>query len=160
MGEDGITIEGERVERVIVDTYALMAAVFGELPPRARQVLIGIREGRVEGLVPPTVPYEFAVHWLRGRIPGLTSLAEVMAFFSAYFSVIDFSLEDYVASAELKVKGDEMLSSSGDSRMSGRRLSLVDASVIRAALRERAPVVTGDADLSHVAAKLGIAVIW
>ncbi len=53
-----------------------------------------------------------------------------------------------------------MLSSSGGPRLSGRRLSLVDASVIRAALRERAPVVTGDADLSHVAAKLGIAVTW
>ncbi len=143
-----------------MDTYALMAMVFGELPPRAERVLRGIREGEFEGLVPPTVPYEFAVHWLRGRVPGLGSMGEVRAFFSAYFRVLEVTLEDYLAAAEIKERGDGILASSGDRELAARRLSLTDATVIRAAQAEGAPILTGDADLSYVAKSLGVEVVW
>lgn len=148
------------MEKVVVDTYALLAMAFGELPTRAERAMVAIRRREVEGIVPTTVPYEFAVHWSRGRLPGLKSHNEIVAFFSAFFTVVDLSLRDYVEVAMVKAKGDEILASSGDPRLSSRRLSLVDASVIYTAKKVDAPVITGDLDLSYVARALGVEVTW
>lgn len=146
--------------KVAVDTYALLAMAFGELTSKAERVMRAIRRGEVEGIVPPTVPYEFAIHWQRGRLPKLRSPDEIVAFFSAFFTVVDLSLRDYVEVARVKFKGDILLSSSEDSRMMSRRLSLVDASVIYVARENNAPVLTGDQDLSYVAKAMGLKVIW
>jgi len=148
------------LEKVVVDTYALLAMAFGELTERAERVLMAIRRGEVEGVVPPTVPYEFTVHWSRGRLPGLRSPDEIVAFFSAYFTVVDLSLRDYVEVAMVKAKGDRILSSSEDPKLSRRRLSLVDTSVIYTARKVKSPIITGDLDLSHVASSMGLEVIW
>ncbi|MCD6244475.1 MAG: PIN domain-containing protein [Candidatus Korarchaeota archaeon] len=148
------------MEKVVVDTYALLAMAFGELPRRAERAMMAIRRREVEGVVPPTVPYEFAVHWSRGRLPGLKSSDEIVAFFSAFFTVVDLSLRDYVGVAMVKDEGDGILSSSGDPKLSSRRLSLVDASVIYTARKVGAPIITGDMDLSHVASSMGLEVIW
>ncbi len=143
-----------------MDTYALLAMAFGELSTRAERLMMAIRRREVEGVVPVTVPYEFALHWSRGRLPGLKSPDEIVAFFSAFFTVVDLSLRDYVEVAIVKSKGDGILSSSGDPKLSNRRLSLVDASVIYTAKKVDAPVITGDPDLSYVARNLGVEVAW
>jgi len=61
---------------VVVDTYALMAMVFGELSRRAEEVMLAIYRGETRGVIPPPVAYEFALQWCKGRIPGLKSLDE------------------------------------------------------------------------------------
>jgi predicted nucleic acid-binding protein len=145
------------MEKVVVDTYALMAMVFGELTERARRALLSVRHGSAEGLMPSTVAYEFFLQWLRGRIPSLTSETEVEAFIFGYFRVIDLRAADFIEIAKLKHRGDEALCRCG---LEGRRLSLVDASVLYVALREKAPIVSGDKDLSCAASELGVEVLW
>ena len=151
---------GEEAGKAVVDTYALMAMVFGELGDQARRVMLDIYEGRVRGLVPSTVGYEFALQWLRGKVPGLSSLDEVQVFLGAYFEVVDLGLGDFVEIARIKFAGDEMLASSGDGELTSRRLSLVDSSVILVGARYSAPIVTGDRGLSYVAEKMGLRVLW
>ena len=60
----------------MVDTYTLMAMVFGELSRRAEEVMLAIYRGETRGVIPPPVAYEFALQWCKGRIPGLKSLDE------------------------------------------------------------------------------------
>ncbi|WP_252896814.1 hypothetical protein [Metallosphaera hakonensis] len=62
---------------MVVDTYAMLSMGFGELTKNAEEVMLRIRRRELEGLVPSTVAFEFTVHWLRGRIPSLTSINEV-----------------------------------------------------------------------------------
>jgi len=151
---------GGEAGEVVVDTYALMAMVFGELTSTAEEVLLRIRGGRVKGIVPTTVGYEFTLQWLRGRVPGLRSIGEVEAFLRAYFVVANLTLEDFVEIARIKAEGDRLLASSGDEKLASRRLSLVDSSVILTATKLNAPIVTGDKDLAYVAEKLGLKVLW
>ncbi len=141
---------------VVVDTYALMAMAFGELTSRAEEVMLDIRNGRRKGLLPSTVAYEFALQWLRGRLPLLRSMDEVRGFLIAYFEVVDLSLDDLLEVAKVKNRGDALLRDSGTER----RLSLTDASIIWLARRMKAPIVSGDRDLSCVASKLGLEIIW
>lgn len=47
-----------------------------------------------------------------------------------------------------------------DPRLRKRTLSLADATTIALALKYNAPVLTGDIDLSYVAERLGVEVIW
>ena len=68
----------EEPRRVVVDTYALLATAYGELGTNAARLLQEVRRGRVKGLIPVTVVYEYVVHWLRGRIPVLESIEEVL----------------------------------------------------------------------------------
>ncbi len=151
---------GEKTGKVVVDTYALLAMVFDELTEAAREAMHGIYAGRTRGLLPSTVGYEFTLHWLRGRVPGLKSREEVLLFLKAYFEIVELDIVDYVDVAGIKARGDRLLSSSRDPSVSSRRLSLVDSSVIHVALRRAAPIVTGDKDLRYVAEKLGVQVIW
>mgnify|MGYP000710487279 CR=1 FL=1 len=151
---------GEEAGEVVVDTYALMAMVFGELSDTAEDILLGIHDGRIKGIIPSTVGYEFTLQWLRGRVPGLHSIGEVEAFLHAYFVVTNLTLEDFVEIARIKVEGDKLLVSSGDEELASRRLSLVDSSVILTATKFNAPIVTGDRDLTYVAEKLGLKVLW
>ena len=59
---------------------------------KARKVLEEIRRGRIEGLIPITVVYEYVVHWIRGRIPALKSLDEVVTYIKSYFRVEPLSI--------------------------------------------------------------------
>lgn len=150
----------EGVREVVIDTYALLAIVYDEVGARARNVLENVRRGRVRGLIPVTVAYEYIVHWLRGRIPALKSIDEVTTYLKSYFRIAELSYEDYVEAAKIKVEGDEMLSSAEDRELRSRRLSIVDSTVIALALKVGAPIVSGDKDLAYVATRKGVDVIW
>ena len=150
----------EKPRKVVVDTYALLAMAYGELGADAVRLLQGVRRGRVKGLIPATVVYEYVVHWLRGRIPVLESIEEVLTFLTRYFTVTELSLNDWVESAKIKHRGDELLRASSDPLLRARRLSLVDSTIIATAMRYKAPIITGDRDLGYVASSLGLKVIW
>jgi len=151
-------LEEERVKAVVVDTYAILAMAYGELGRNAEEVLLKIRRGEVVGYLPATVAYELSVHWLRGRIPALKSVEELKTFITKYFRVVELKLDDYIESAKIKVEGDEMLR--GSLELEGRSLSIVDSTIIRLALELNAPIVTGDKDLSHVAERKGVKIVW
>ncbi len=153
-------MEEKRFKRVVVDTYALLAIAYGEVGGNARRVLDGIRKGRIEGLIPSTVAYEYVVHWFKGRIPGLRSLDEVVTYLKSYFKIEPLDLADYLEAAKIKIKGDEMLKKAENEALRNRRLSIVDTTVITLALRKKAPILSGDKDLTYVATKKGIKVIW
>ncbi|UNQ73906.1 type II toxin-antitoxin system VapC family toxin [Infirmifilum sp. NZ] len=150
----------EEVREVIVDTYALLAMVFDEVGARARDILEEIRWGRVKGLLPVTVAYEYVLHWLRGRIPAFKSSIEVLTYLRSYFKVVNLSLEEYVQAARVKVRGDALLERAEDESLRSRRLSIVDSTVIALALGRKVPILTGDRDLAYVALKEGVEVIW
>lgn len=141
-------------EKAVIDTYAILAMAYGTLSERARDVMLKVREGRVEGLIPTTVAYELAVHWLRGRLPALKSMDELRTFLTSYFKVVELSLDDCLESARVKSEGDKLVSSMG------RRLSFVDSTVIHVAKKLRAVIVSGDKDLTAVAESMGVEVVW
>ncbi|MCR6691938.1 MAG: PIN domain-containing protein [archaeon YNP-LCB-003-016] len=151
-------MEEERVKAAVVDTYAILAMAYGELGGNAEKVLLQIRRGEVVGYLPATVAYELSIHWLRGKIPTLKSLEELKTFITRYFRIVELKLNDYIESAKIKVEGDEMLR--GSPELEGRSLSIVDSTIIWLALELNAPIVTGDKDLSHVARRKGVEIIW
>jgi predicted nucleic acid-binding protein len=151
-------LEEERVKAVVVDTYAILAMAYGELGRNAEEVLLKIRRGEAVGYLPATVAYELSVHWLRGRIPALKSVEELKTFITKYFRVVELKLDDYIESAKIKVEGDGVLR--GSLELEGRSLSIVDSTIIRLALELNAPIVTGDKDLSHVAERKGVKIVW
>ncbi|MEM2664971.1 MAG: PIN domain-containing protein [Candidatus Methanomethylicia archaeon] len=150
--------EKGEVDSVIIDTYTLLAMAYGQLGGNAEKVLLGVRGRRILGLIPVTVVYEYCVHWYRGRIPVLKSLDEVKTFLSSYFKIVDLSMDDYMNASRIKVEGDRILR--GLRVMGDRSISLVDATIIAVAFRYKAPIVTGDLDLSCVAKAMGFKVIW
>jgi len=146
------------VKAAVVDTYAILAMAYGELGGNAEKILLQIRRGEVVGYLPATVAYELSIHWLRGKIPTLKSLEELKTFITRYFRIVELKLNDYIESAKIKVEGDEMLR--GSPELEGRSLSIVDSTIIWLALELNAPIVTGDKDLSHVARRKGVEIIW
>ncbi len=92
--------------------------VFDELTDVAKEIMLDIYRGKIRGPIPSTVGYEFALHWLKGRIPGLKSLDEVTVFLQAYFEVIELNVKDYIEIASIKAKGDNLLSTSRDPNLS------------------------------------------
>mgnify|MGYP001772877990 CR=1 FL=1 len=153
-------METERLRKVVVDTYALLAIVYDEVGDNARNVLEGIRRGEIEGLIPTTVVYEYVVHWLRGRIPRLRNLDELITYLRSYFKTVELSLDDYIEAAKIKIEGDKILMEAKDETLKSRRLSIVDSSVIAVACKAKTPIVSGDKDLMYVARKMGIETIW
>lgn len=143
-------------EKVVVDTYALLSMAFGELGKNAEEYMIKIREGKVEGIITTTVVFEFTLHWLRGKIPSLSSIDEVKTFLSSYFKVNELSTEDFIESAKIKIQGDKILSE----ELKGRKLSIVDSSLIYLAKKLGVDIISGDKDLVLVANKMNIKVIW
>ena len=150
--------EGSR--KVVIDTYTLLAIVYDEVGDSARNVLEGIRRGDIDGLIPATVLYVYVVHWLRGRIPGLRSIDELVTYLRSYFKIVELDLNDYINAAKIKIEGDKMLAEAKDVTLRSRRLSMVDSTVITVAHKAKSPIVTGDKDLTYVARKMGVEVIW
>ena len=153
-------MEQERFKEVVIDTYALMAIVYDEVGSNALRVLKDIKAGRTRGLVPSTVAYEYIVHWLRGRIPELKSIDEVVTYLRSYFKIIELSFRNFIEAAKIKVEGDNLLKSAKREDLRFRRLSIVDSTVIALALEKNTPIVTGDEDLAYVANAKGIETIW
>ncbi|QXJ30992.1 PIN domain-containing protein [Saccharolobus shibatae] len=141
---------------VIVDTYTILAMAYGELTKRGEEVMSGIRSGIYEGVIPSTVVFEFIVHWLRSKIPSLKSIDEARTFLFTYFKVNELTSDDFIESAKIKKEGDEILAK----EMNGRRLSVVDSTIIHLAKKLGVGIITGDKDLTLVARKLGVEIIW
>lgn len=143
--------------KVVVDTYALIAIAYGEVGDGAEDALLKIKRDEVKGLIPSTVVYEYIVHWMRGRVPALRSLNEVITYLTTFFTVVELNLKDWIKAAEIKVSGDKMLK--GVDELRRRTLSMVDSTIIVVGLREKVPIVSGDRDLRYVAEALGVRTI-
>ena len=76
----GIVFEKENIKEIVVETYALLAIVYDVVGGNAKKVLEAICGGEIKDLIPVTVAYEYIIHWLRGRIPGLKSIEEVTTY--------------------------------------------------------------------------------
>ncbi|MEB2837134.1 MAG: PIN domain-containing protein [Desulfurococcales archaeon] len=100
-----------------------------------------------------------ACHWRRGRLP-FASEEEQLEFVETYFIVEPLEANVALEASEVKVLSDRLLASSGDPSLKRRRLSAADATTIALARRLGAPIVTGDTDLSYVARRLKVDVIW
>ena len=145
--------------RIVVDTYAVMADLLGQVPRTALGYLEDLRRGKVVGLIHCLIVFELAYHWRRGRLPFYDE-RELLEFVSTYFRVVTLDPELAASSARIKVVGDRLLRESGDQSLSGRRLSAADAATIAIAKRLGIPVLSGDKDLTYVAEQLGVKVIW
>ncbi len=144
---------------VVVDSYAIIADLLGEITSRARRVLDSIRLGEVIGLVHYLTVFELAYHWRRGRLP-FASEKELLEFIDYYFRFIDIDPRLAIEASRIKVMGDKMLRESRDPRLKRRSLSIADATCIAVALEYRAPIVSGDLDLTFTAKNMGVEVIW
>ncbi len=145
--------------RVIVDTYAIIADLTGQAPESAAKTLDSIRLGKVEGILHYLIVYELAYHWRLRRLP-FQSEEELREFVNTYFIVQPLNLAMAVEASRLKKLGDELLRSSKDPRLNRRKLSVSDATSVVLAQMLKAPIITGDTDLSYVAQKIGVKVIW
>ena len=143
---------GEKVRKVIVDTYALMSKASGEITAKANEYLNNVRIGKVEGLIHPIIVYEFLLQVVRRRIPIFTSAEEALDFLESYFSTVKVENRLAMEAAKVRVKSEKQLKQ--------RRLSICDAFTIALAKSIKASIITGDKDLQAIAEQEGIKVIW
>ncbi len=144
--------------RYVVDTYAIIAEIYDEIPEKAHHVLEEIRRGASIGFVHELVVYELYYHWKENRLLFRSSY-EIRDFINTYFT--RYSIDDEVieSAVEIKLMGSKILRESLDLQLR-RSLSISDSLTIAIAKREKIPIVTGDKDLSHVAESMGLTVIW
>jgi hypothetical protein len=145
---------------VIVDTYALLAAATGDLTPTAQEVFLGIRKGRVKGVIHALILFESLYQWRRGRLPGFKDESELYSYLSSVFETARFNDVVVRKAAEVKLIGDDLLRNASDTSLSARRLSTCDSFTVALALERDLPVLSGDKDLAYVAGKLGVEVLW
>jgi len=143
---------GEKVRKVIVDTYALMSKASGEITAKANEYLNNVRIGKVKGLIHPIIVYEFLLQVVRRRIPIFTSAEEALDFLESYFSTVKVENRLAMEAAKVRVKSEKQLKQ--------RRLSICDAFTIALAKSIKASIITGDKDLQAIAEQEGIKVIW
>lgn len=84
----------------------------------------------------------------------------MMEFLRRYFSIVNLSSVMAVRAAEIKFYGDKLLKQSVSRELKRRSLSIGDALTVYLAKSLNAPILTGDADLTYVARKFKIKVIW
>lgn len=137
-----------------------MAAATGTLTSAAREVLEKVRRGITRGVIHGLILYELTYHWHRGRLPGFKSEEELAAYLATLFSKAPLSEDVLRLAARVKSQGDEMLRRAEDEQLRGRKLSACDAVTIAVELQRGYPVLTGNADLVHVAGKMGVKTIW
>lgn len=150
---------GEETRRVLVDTYAIIADLTGQVTPKARRLLEKIRLGVAEGVLHYLIIYELFYHWRRGRLP-FRDEEELLDFVNSYFIVKALDTTIATKASEVKLLGDRLLAAASNPRLRRRRLSVADATTIAIAKVENIPIVTGDIDLSYVAKNLGVSIIW
>jgi len=149
----------EEVDKVIVDTYAIVADLTGQATTTAIKVLDSVRLGKVKGVIHYVIVYELSYHWRKGRLPYRDE-GELLEFIRTYFDVIRLNPELALEASRIKLEGDKLLRGAEHEELKRRRLSVCDSTTIALALRLKAPVVTGDADLTYVARKMGVEVLW
>ncbi len=149
----------EKIQRVVVDTYALMADLTGQSTPSAIELLDSIRIGNVRGIIHYLIVYELSYHWRKGRLP-FKDEEELIEFVNTYFSM--YRLDPYlmIEASKIKIIGDNYLKNAHRKDLKNRRLSVSDSVTIAIAKRLNIPIITGDKDLSYVARKMGIKIIW
>jgi len=145
--------------KIIVDTYAIIADLVGDISSNARSMLDSVRYGEIKGLLHPLIVFELAYYWRKGRLP-FKDINELMEFIDSYFTVLIFDKKDMIEASYIKVVGDSLLDKSTEPSLKGRRLSVSDATSIALALKHRVPIITGDADLAYVARYMGVKIIW
>ncbi len=149
----------EEIRAVVVDTYALMADLTGQSTLKAIELLDSIRIGKTKGIIHYLIIYELSYHWRKGRLP-FRDEEELMEFVNTYFSIYRLDLALMIDSSKIKIIGDNYLRNSRRRDLRNRRLSVSDSLTIAIAKRLNIPIITGDKDLSYVARKMGIKVIW
>ena len=149
----------EEIDTVIVDTYAIMADLTEQATQKAVKTLEKIRTGNIRGILHYHIIYELSYHWRKGRLP-FTDEEELLDFINTYFTYKDIGIETALEASKIKIVGDNLLASSDDPYLKKRRLSIADATTIALAKQVEIPIVTGDIDLSYVAKKLGVEIIW
>ena len=149
----------EEIRAVVVDTYAIMADLVGDVTPNALKALERVRKGITKGIIHYLIVYELSYHWRKGRLPFIDD-AELKEFIKRYFIFKPLTYDLALRASEIKILGDKLLRESNDVDLTRRRLSSADATSLALAERLRIPIVTGDKDLSYVAKKLGIGVVW
>ncbi len=149
----------QEAKTVVIDTYAIMADLTGQAPRSATRVLERVRIGATRGIIHYLIIYELAYHTLRGRLP-FRDMEELKEFVDTYFYVASLDPLTATEAAKIKAMGDGILRDSNASGLSRRRLSVADATTIALALSYRVPIVTGDRDLSYVARKMGVDIVW
>ena len=149
----------QEAKAVIIDTYAIMADLTGQAPRSAVRVLERVRRGVTRGIIHYLIVYELAYHSLRGRLP-FRDMRELKEFVDTYLYIASLDPLTAVEAAKIKAIGDGILRDSDAGGLSRRRLSVADATTIALALSYGVPIVTGDRDLSYVARKMGVDIIW
>ena len=145
---------------MLVDTYAILAAATDSLTPTAVKSLLEIKAGRVKGVIHYLVTYEVLYHWRKGRLPGFKSEGEVKDYLSEAFLNIELTREIADEASKIKVDGDELLSKAEDASLRLRKLSSCDATTIALGKLYGKPIISGDKDLTYVAKKFNVEIMW
>jgi len=74
---------------------------------------------------------------LRGKIPELKNIHEVILYLRSYFRIEILTFNDYIEAARIKSEGDSMLKNAKEKDLKARSLSIVDSTVIALALRKK-----------------------
>ena len=148
------------MKRVLVDTYAFLAAATDTLTPKAKELMKKIAMGEIKGVIHFLIIYEILYHWLKGRLPSFTSEKELLDYLKIYFLNVKITLDIVNQASKIKLKGDALLSEAEDPLLKKRRLSACDALTIAIGKILNLPILTGDKDLSYVAKKIGVEIIW
>lgn len=130
------------------------------LTPIAMKSLLEIKAGRIKGIIHYLVVYETLYHWRKGRLPGFKSEDEVKDYLREAFLNVELTHEVADEASRIKVNGDEMLSKAKDASLLPRRLSSCDATTIALGKLYGIPIISGDKDLTYVAKKFNIRIIW
>ena len=151
---------GNALKKLLVDTYAILAAATDSLMPTAMKSLLGVRVGRIKGVIHYLVAYEVFYHWRRGRLPGFESESEVKDYLGEAFLNAELTREIADEDSKIKVDGDEMLSKAKDAPLRLRKLSSCDATTIALGRLYVTPIISGNKDLIYVAEKFNVKIIW
>lgn len=136
-----------------------MADLVGKASISASRFLEGVRRGILEGVLHYLSICELAYHWRRGRVP-FNSREGLLDFVYTCFTIEDVNVETALEAVDVKVLGDELLSSASEPKLRKRSLSISDATSIAVSRRKKIPFVTGDSGLAYVAKRMGVTVIW
>ena len=130
----------------------------GQVTTRTTEILDRVRLGTIEGILHYLIVYELSYHWRRGRLP-FKDERELLEFIHTYFTIRSLDPGIAVKASQVKIMGDDLLSSSGNPDLQQRRSSVADATTIVLAEREIA-YCNWRCRFFYVARTLGIDVIW
>ncbi len=149
----------EYVKELIVDTYAIIADLTGNISPVASKSLDLVRIGEAIGIIHYLIIYELTYFWEKTGL-AFKSSDEIKEFIETYFKVAELDTDLALEAVKVKVEGDRLLREANEPKLRKRQLSIADATTLALALRLNVPMITGDEDLKYVANRMRIRVIW